>query len=955
MLLLTSAAGAMPAAEVRAEVRPKVRTEVDRAKANRVQKKAEAPQIPAAEPPVDLREPREAHLSGIRQLTFGGENAEAYWAQDGTKLSFQTTRPPYKCDQIFSLPLDGSEPTLLSTGRGKTTCSYFYPDGKRFLYASTHLGSPDCPAPPDRSHGYTWAIDGAFEIFSRDTAGGELTQMTHNDSYDAEATICPLDGSIVFTSARDGDLDLYRMDADGGNVVRLTNTPGYDGGAFFSRDCKQIVYRASRPTGAELEDYRKLLAQHLVRPGKLEIWAATMTPEGARDAHQVTDLDAASFAPYFFPDGKRIIFSSNYGDPKGREFDLWAINVDGSRLERITYAPGFDGFPIFSPDGTMLAFSSNRHQKEPGETDVYVAQWVDGKIVAPEMSEARPEDRYAADVAWLADDARDGRGVGTPGIDEATAYIEDRFRSLGLEPAGDAGTFRQEFDVTVALTSGAKSALAIDGKPLAADTFAPMSFSKSGAVDAKVVFAGYGIVAPDKRRDDYAHIDAKGKIVLVRRFVPPGEAFSGTDERRYSDLRYKAFTAREHGAKALLVVDLPEVAPRSTAGASGNPATPPSIPDEAPLPKLSAEDAGDAGLLVVAVKREAGEKLITGKHKATVTVELVAEHRKASNVVARMKSGNPAAHPGAVVLGAHYDHLGHGGTSSLAPGSEEIHNGADDNASGTAALLEAARLLGERRKDLGEDVLFIAFSGEERGLLGSTAFTRTPPAGLDLKSVRAMVNMDMVGRLRENKLAILGGGSAEEWPGIAEPLCAARGLTCATSGDGYGPSDQTPFYAAGIPVLHLFTGTHDDYHRPSDDSDKINATGGATVAALAADLVVAATTAEKLTLRSVPDPAPRGDVRSFGASLGTIPDYTGPVEGQTGVLLAGVRPGGPAEKAGIQRGDRLIGLLGREIGDINDFMFLLRQAKPGDKAKAIVMRDGKRLELEVVFGESRRM
>ncbi len=218
-----------------------------------------------------------------------------------------------------------------------------------------------------------------------------------------------------------------------------------------------------------------------------------------------------------------------------------------------------------------------------------------------------------------------------------------------------------------------------------------------------------------------------------------------------------------------------------------------------------------------------------------------------------------------------------------------------------------------------------------------------------------MINMDMVGRLRENRLAILGGGSAEEWPSLAEPLCVKHGLVCTTTGDGYGPSDQTPFYAAGIPILHLFTGTHDDYHRPSDDSDKINATGGVTVAGLAADLAAAAASTEKLTLRAVPDPAPRGDVRSFGASLGTIPDYAGPGEGKSGVLLAGVRPGGPAEKAGIQRGDILIGLLGRDVGDINDFMFLLRQAKPGDKAKAIVLRNGKRIEVEIVFGESRRM
>jgi Tol biopolymer transport system component len=584
---------------------------------------AQAPSAaPAApeKPGVARLDPREVHLADIRQLTFGGENAEAYWAQDGLKLSFQSTRPPYACDQIFSLPADGSEPTLLSTGKGKTTCAYFYPDGKRFLYASTHLGSPECPAPPDRSQGYVWPIDAAYEIFARDTTGGELTQLTRNDAYDAEATICPLDGSIVFTSTRDGDLELYRMDADGQNVVRLTNSPGYDGGAFFSRDCRQIVYRASRPVGSALEDYNKLLAQNLVRPSKLELWVADMTPEGARDARQVTDLGAASFAPYFFPDGQRILFSTNYGDPKGREFDIWAIDTDGSDLERITYFPGFDGFPIFSPDGKTLAFSSNRHQGKPGETDVYLARWTEAPVAA---SELRAEDRYAADVAWLADDARDGRGVGTPGSAEAANFIESRFRMLGLEPAGNDGGYRQEFDVTVSLATGPSTALEIDGKQVAAGVFSPLSFSKSASVSGGIVFAGYGIVAKDKGRDDYAGLDAKGKIVLVRRFVPPGDQFKDADERRYSDLRYKAFTAREHGAAAMLVVDLPELAEGV------------AMPDEAPLPKLSAEQAGDAGLVIVAVQRETAQSLLAGKHAASVTVELVAEHKKGSNVVGR--------------------------------------------------------------------------------------------------------------------------------------------------------------------------------------------------------------------------------------------------------------------------------------------------------------------------------
>ena len=231
-------------------------------------------------------------------------------------------------------------------------------------------------------------------------------------------------------------------------------------------------------------DYQKLLAEDLVRPSKLEIWVADMTLEGARDARQVTNLGAASFAPFFFPDGKRILFSTNYGDPKGREFDIWAVEADGSDLERITFFAGFDGFPMFSPDGKQLAFSSNRNQGKPGETDVYIARWTDAPAVA---TESRAEDRYAADVAWLADDARDGRGVGTPGNEAAAAYIEERFKTLGLEPAGVNGGYRQEFDVTVALTSGPTTALSIDGTPVAADAFTPLAFSKSAKASGEIV------------------------------------------------------------------------------------------------------------------------------------------------------------------------------------------------------------------------------------------------------------------------------------------------------------------------------------------------------------------------------------------------------------------------------------------------------------------------------------
>ena len=358
-----------------------------------------------------LRDPREVHLADVRQLTFGGENAEAYWSPSGDELILQSTRPPYACDQIFRLPLaEGEQMTMVSTGAGRTTCAFF--SAERIIYSSTHAADPECPPTPDFSRGYVWPIYDSYQIYSAAADGSDLRALTDTAAYDAEATVCPVDGSIVFTSTRDGDLELYRMDADGGNVKRLTESPGYDGGGFFSRDCSKIVWRASRPEGEALEDYQALLADGLIRPGELEIWVANADGSEAR---QVTYLGGANFAPYFFPDGDRIIFSSNHDNPDGREFNLWAINVDGTGLEQITYSEGFDGFPMFSPDGQQLAFASNRNQVRPGETNVFVARWVDGE---PSVVSGAA-DAYLADVAWLADDAREGRGLGMAGLDEA--------------------------------------------------------------------------------------------------------------------------------------------------------------------------------------------------------------------------------------------------------------------------------------------------------------------------------------------------------------------------------------------------------------------------------------------------------------------------------------------------------------------------------------------------------
>ncbi|HEY0078907.1 MAG TPA: hypothetical protein VGB73_09705 [Pyrinomonadaceae bacterium] len=317
----------------------------------------------------------EKHLRRVRQLSFGGENAEAYFSGDGRQLIFQSKRDGQECDQIYTMEVEGAGVRMVSTGAGRTTCSYFFPKGGRILYASTHLAAKECPPRPDYSRGYVWPIYPSFDIFTARPDGSDLRRLTSTPGYDAEATVSPDGRRIVFTSMRDGDLDIYTMDASGRGVRRLTTELGYDGGAFFSPDNHQIVYRAYHPkTPEEVARYRQKLAENLIEPNVFEIWV--MNADGT-NKRQVTRLGAASFAPYFAPDGRRIIFSSNLDDPKGRNFDLYLINSDGTGLERITFNETFDGFPMFSPDGKRLVFASNRNAKVRGETNIFIADWVE--------------------------------------------------------------------------------------------------------------------------------------------------------------------------------------------------------------------------------------------------------------------------------------------------------------------------------------------------------------------------------------------------------------------------------------------------------------------------------------------------------------------------------------------------------------------------------------------------
>jgi Tol biopolymer transport system component len=328
--------------------------------------------------------PGEKHFANVQQLTFGGDNAEAYFSFDGKYIIFQKTNPKegIMCDQIWmgKVPAPGEpfQPKLVSTGTGRTTCAYFFPDGKHILYGSTHLGSKDCPPIPDRSkygNKYIWAVYKDFDIFVADTSGKIIKRLTKTDGYDAEANISPKGDKILFTSMRDGDLDLYTMDLNGKHVKRITNTLGYDGGAWFSPDGTKIIWRASRPqTEAEIKEYKDLLKENLVAPTHMEVWVANA--DGS-NAHQITFLEQANWAPNFTPDGKHMIFCSNHEYKRGFPFNMYMTDLDGKGMEKISRDKGFDAFPMFSPDGKKFIFCSNRNNGGTHDTNIFIADWVE--------------------------------------------------------------------------------------------------------------------------------------------------------------------------------------------------------------------------------------------------------------------------------------------------------------------------------------------------------------------------------------------------------------------------------------------------------------------------------------------------------------------------------------------------------------------------------------------------
>jgi len=963
-------------------------------------------------------------LSRARQLTFAGRRSgEGYFSKDGSQLVLQSEReegnPFY---QIYLMDMGSGEVERISPGFGKTTCGWIHPGGARVLFASSHL-DPEARSKQEREieeresgtqRRYSWDYDEHYDLFAGNLediraarkAGGSgaraLQPLSSSPGYDAEASWSPDGRSIVFASNRaaygaakldhaaraklESDpayfVDLYIMDWKGEKLRRLTSTPGYDGGPFFSPDGRRIVWRRFAEDGERAEIF-------------------SMAIDGS-DVRQLTELGALSWAPFYHPSGDYIVFSTSLHGFDN--FELYMVDaMGGGDPVRVSESEGFDSLPAFAPDGTTLVWT--RRAAAAGGSQLFIAEWDDAEArrllglpqrggggapsLLPLPARSSPQIRSSdlrAHVEALSSPVTEGRLTGTPGERIATSYVARVFRSLGLEPAGDEGSYFQGFGFSAGVSLGADNALRLagsssdesdPGESFEVDRdWRPFAFSQVGEIEAaEVVFAGYGIVAPaiegQSAVDSFEGLDLAGRWVLVLRYVPEDvEPALRRHLRRHASLRHKAMVARDRGARGLLVASGPNSKVRHELVPLSHDVSLASMS----LAAVSVSDEVAERLLAASGQRldELQDALDSGAHVPGFAIEgsrlagridLVQQQRRGRNVLGRLVVGDEPS-KAVVVLGAHVDHLGQGkGSSSMARGEEkgQIHPGADDNASGVAALLEMAEYAADgvrrgRADDstpaLRRDIVFAAWSGEEIGLLGSSHYVKeladpnSPHARLG-DEVIANLNLDMVGRLRDS-LQIMGMGSSKVWPGEIERANVPVGLPISPGEDSYLPTDSTPFYLAGVPVLSAFTGAHAEYHTPRDTPDRLDFDGIRGTAELfvaIAESLAASELAPDYVASTAPSSEPRVDLRVY---LGTIPDYS--QSSEKGLLLAGVAGGGPADKAGLRAGDIVVEIDERTIENIYDYTYALDALEIGVPAEFVVKRGGERLKLAVTPG-----
>jgi len=859
---------------------------------------------------------------------------------------------------------------------------------------------------------FTWDYDEHYDIFSAQRDGSKLKQLTNSTGYDAESAYSPDGAKIVFCSLRDAyPLDklspeerkqfekdpayfgeIYIINADGSDQKRLTNWQGYDGGPFFSHDGERIIWRHFQDNGMLADVY-------------------TMRLDGS-DMRRLTDFASMSWAPYFHPSGEYVIFHSNkFGFAN---CELFIVDARGEKEPvRVTFTDKFDGLPVFSPDGKLLSWTSNRTSN--GNSQLFMAEWDHDTALAtikasparqtsqatqiidilkgseqgipsklsskPAAGDAKsqfsPEittDDFRTEVSYIASDELEGRMTGSRGTQMASDYIAAYFKEIGLKAIGDNGSYFQEFP----FTSGVKivssqNHLQIRKEGGEKETtefevnkdFIPLAFTSNGEVEGNVVFAGYGLIVPGNNGvsyDSYAGLNVKDKIVLVLNYLPEEVDMKRRQELNlYAGLRYKALLARERGAKALLVITGPK-----------------SINAGELIPLSFDNAAADSGIVAASISIKAAEPLFAGSGKDLATIQskldkeehdiagsfdLPNVHVKISAAVERLKKADcnvlgllPPAEGTEnlefVMVGAHYDHIGHGEIDSLAHKGEEgqVHNGADDNASGVSTVLELAASLAKARKEnpqgFRRGIIFALWSGEEMGIIGSSYFAKHPT--VPVKNIAAYINFDMVGRLKDNRLIIQGTDSSEHWTKLIEKRNVAAGFNLVLQHDPYLPTDVTALYPEGIPVMNFFTGGHEDYNRPTDDPETLNYDGMVRIAKFAQSMIIDLTKNQdrpayaKVERKGVPSEQ-HGSQRAY---LGTVPDFSS--ENIVGIKIGGVKAEGPADKAGFKEGDIIVEFAGLKITNIYDYKYALDAAKIGKPVEVVVLRNGNRHTLTVV-------
>lgn len=946
---------------------------------------------PIADKAVNEMPPVSQPISGMRQMTFVGPRAgEGYFSSNGRLLIFQSERvennPFY---QIFVLNRDNGQTIQVSSGEGKTTCAWIHPSNEKALFSSTHL-DPQVKEKTAKEFEerknpvkgkYSWSFDETFDIFEAPIASAiktgnpvpekSLRRLTTEVGYDAEASYSPDGRKIAFASNRAGYteslsaedkktfeqdpsymMDLYLMNADGSGVERLTTARGYDGGPFFSADGTKLTWRRFSPNG----QFAEIMVMDLK----------------TKKEKQLTNMKAMSWAPFFHPSGDYIVFTTNklgYSN-----FELFLVDVAGERQPvRVSYLDGFDGLPVFLPNGREISWT---RRDEKGESQIYIADWDDGiargllglSAGVPSMSMLKPEiteNDVKAWVSYLSGDQLKGR---RPGSAEERMYVEaigKSMRAMGLRPVFGK-SYVQPFEFTSGVKLGALNRMRIrengQGTDLAVDTdWRPLSISKSGDImESGLVFAGYGVMVPanDKQPafDSYDQLDVAGKWVVVIQDLPADVS----PEKRfhfhlYSRPQHKALVAKQKGAIGLILIDSPK---EKTAKS---------------LASLKFEGASEVGIPVIQVTSKVAERLFAGAMPLSAKISALDKGEVFGQVlktsiggkvdiqfeksiglnVAGMIPGKSSKN--ALVLGAHGDHLGLGeNAASLAKANEQgkIHAGADDNASGVAALLEMAHAFSAgAMKPAGRpdrDMIFAVWSAEELGVLGSNHFLKEWKG----PKFHAYINMDMVGRLRD-ALYLQGLGSAIEWRTRMEawseeiPLAKLTGAQLVTANDPYLPTDAMAFYMKEVPILSFFTGSHSEYHSPRDRYETLNFPGLLAVTKsmkFVADQLQ--TKSSKLTWVKVESGKPQGgESRSFRLYLGTVPDYS--QEGVKGVKISGTSKDSPAESAGLKPGDVIVGLGGIKIDSIYDYVYCLQALKADVKVPIQVRRGDTMVELSI--------